>query len=391
MIQSFEIKHEKLTKEENSIKEKLENEVIKIKEGLENFLSESNRIIKANEKLIKGLKIFDKDKEKNIIKTLSYVSKINKNKKETKILFQELMKNLKISFKEEETNINYSEYYFNGIPYPRDIEVKDITLNSAKLIWKIDNLKLLNIDNKNIKFRVEIKKDKEKFEQIYEGNETNCILSNLIRNTEYEFRIYSFYEDIISSWTKKNTFKTLNFDCDSKILIESKREIEFIEKIYGWAGCKKMELIYRGSRDGFLSKNFHEKCDNKGPTITLYKNNNGFIFGGYAAISWTNDGKYHAAPDCFIFTLTNIHNTEPTIFPTNNKDQGTYHNSSNGPTFGEGCAISLSTDFINNNSSSDFPCRYKDVLGKGKSVFTSDPNNNNGSFRIKEIEVFKIF
>jgi hypothetical protein len=119
----------------------------------------------------------EKDKDKNIIKTLSYISKINKNKKETKILFQELMKNLKMSFKEEETNINYSEYYFNGIPSPKDIEVKDITFNSAKLFWRIDNLNLLNIDNKNIKFRVEIKKDKEKFEQVYEGKETNCILT----------------------------------------------------------------------------------------------------------------------------------------------------------------------------------------------------------------------
>ena len=106
----------------------------------------------------------DKDKNKNIIKTLSYVSKINKNKKETKILFQELMKNLKMSFKEEETNINYSEYYFNGIHSPKDIEVKDITFNTVKLFWKIDNLNLLNINNKNIKFRVEIKKGKQKFE-----------------------------------------------------------------------------------------------------------------------------------------------------------------------------------------------------------------------------------
>ena len=332
----------------------------------------------------------DKDKNKNIIKTLSYVSKINKNKKETKILFQELMKNLKISFKEEETNINYSEYYFNGIHSPKDIEVKDITFNTVKLFWKIDNLNLLNINNKNIKFRVEIKKDKEKFEQVYEGKETNCVFTDLIKNKEYEFRICSFYEDIVSSWTKIKTFKTLKFECDNKILIESKREVEFMEKIYEWIGYKKMELIYRGSRDGSLGKNFHEKCDNKGPTITLYKNNNGFIFGGYASISWTSDGNYHAAPDCFIFTLTNIHNTEPTKFPTKDKDQGTQHSSSKGTSFGDGCDINISSDFLNSDSNTDFPCRYKDIIGKGKSVFTSDPNNSNSSYRLKEIEVFKI-
>ena len=103
------------------------------------------------------------------------------------------------------------------------------------------------------------------------------------------------------------------------------------------------------------AKNFHEKCDNKGPTITLYKNNNGFIFGGYASISWTSDGNYHAAPDCFIFTLTNIHNTEPTKFPTKDKDQGTQHSSSKGPNFGDGCDINISSDFLNSDSNTDFP------------------------------------
>ena len=42
--------------------------------------------------------------EKNMIKILSYVSKINKNTKDMKKLSLELMKNLKISFIEEECN-----------------------------------------------------------------------------------------------------------------------------------------------------------------------------------------------------------------------------------------------------------------------------------------------
>ena len=42
-----------------------------------------------------------------------------------------------------------------------------------------------------------------------------------------------------------------------------------------------MELLYRGTRDGMNSKNFHEKCDEKGPTITLFRNDKGNLFGGY--------------------------------------------------------------------------------------------------------------
>ena len=93
MTKSFEIKHEKLIREENDLREKLQNEVTKIKENLENFLSESNRLIKNTEKIQKGIKQIENEKE-NIIKKISYVSKINKCKKEMKMLFGTLMKNI---------------------------------------------------------------------------------------------------------------------------------------------------------------------------------------------------------------------------------------------------------------------------------------------------------
>ena len=277
------------------------------------------------------------------------------------------------------------------IPSPKDIEVKEISSSSANIFWKIDKLNIINFDNEKIKFRIEIRKDKDKFLQIYEGKETNFQINNLIRNTEYEFRICSVYDDIIGLWTKNIKFKTLEVKCDSIILLESKRENEFINKIKEWTGYNRMELIYRGSRDGSLSKNFHEKCDYKAPTITLYKNVKGCIFGGYASIAWTSDGSYHKAPECFIFTLTNIHNTEPTKFPTTNNNEGTRHHIDMGPSFGENCDISIKADYINIDSYSDFPCRYSDILGKGKSIFTGDFNNNNTNYRLKEIEVFQLF
>ena len=48
-----------------------------------------------------------------------------------------------------------------------------------------------------------------------------------------------------------------------------------------------MELLFRGTRDGMNSRNFHEKYDNKGPTITLLRNDKGNIMGGFSPISWT--------------------------------------------------------------------------------------------------------
>ena len=40
---------------------------------------------------------------------------------------------------------------------------------------------------------------------------------------------------------------------------------------------------------------------------------------------------------------------------------------------------------------SGFPVSYKDVLGKGKSIFTGDIDKNNKNFILKELEVFQLF
>ena len=85
---SFEAKRVKLKKEEDDLKEKLKTEVTKIKEQLEINLSEINNLLKSCEKIGKGIKSLEKE-EKIMTKTISYVSKINKNKKEMRILFQQ--------------------------------------------------------------------------------------------------------------------------------------------------------------------------------------------------------------------------------------------------------------------------------------------------------------
>ena len=90
------------------------------------------------------------------------------------------MKNLKIYFNEEKDIINYDEYYFNGIQTPKNIEIKDIYSDSFKIFWKIDNLNIINIDNNQIKYKVEIRKDNknEKFMKVYEGKNLNCLIDN---------------------------------------------------------------------------------------------------------------------------------------------------------------------------------------------------------------------
>ena len=328
LTKTYKQRHEQLEKEELKMKEKLENEVTKVKEKLENFLTKTNNELRISERIYKGIKNIEKE-EKNMIKILSYISKINKNKKEFNSLFQELMNNIKPSFNEKENEIKFEEYYFNGAPIPSNIEYKDNTyigFNNIELSWKINDLK--NLDKNKIKSKVEIKKENENFKQIYEGDKYEFIIKNLNNNTKYEIRICSLYKDVSGLWSESLILTTKNA-IDSNILSNSDKKNEFLEKIYEWSGCKSLELLYRGTRDGMYSKNFHEKCDDKGPTITLFKNDKGNIFGGYLPVSWKNTGGYLNENRCFIFTLTNIYNIQPTKFKSKNNGHEVYFSISN--------------------------------------------------------------
>ena len=154
-----------------------------------------------------------------------------------------------------------------------------------------------------------------------------------------------------------------------------------------------MELLYRGTRDGAGSNIFHNKCDNQGPTICLCQNEKGNIFGGYASISWSSDGNYHASNGSFLFTLTNIHETAPTKYPnTQYYDHAVYHGSDRGPAYGGNHDLYISSDYLNNTSSyCSFGYSYPDILGKGNSVFSGDINFNQNKQKGEErLSVYKI-
>ena len=391
ITKSFERRHEILIKKENELKEELQNKVTQIKEKLENFLSESNRILKVREKITKGIKALEKEKEKNMIKILSYVAKINHNKNETIDFLGKFMKNLNLSFQEEETNIKYKEYYFNGLQIPKNIQISDIGINSAKIVWNIEDIYNTNLDLNKLKSRIEIRNEKksEKFEIIYEGNNKEYLVEKLSNGQDYEFRICLVYEDLIGPWSDIKKFQTSKFE--SIILSETQNEDQFLDKIVEWCGFKNLELLYRGTKDGPTSNIFHDKCDNQGPTLCLYKNENGNIFGGYTSISWNKDGGTCTDSKSFIFTLTNIFEIEPTKF-SSKSSKNVHHALDYGPSFGEHDSdISIYSNFLEKESKSNFPEQYEDSIGKGKPIFTGNSESSKNLFKIKEVEVFKIF
>ncbi len=126
----------------------------------------------------------------------------------------------------------------------------------------------------------------------------------------------------------------------------------------------------------------------------IIKNEKGNIFGGFSSISWTSQNNNKQAPNSFLFTLTNIYGINPTKFKlkNNNDSWAIYDDSNFGATFGAGHDLYVSNDFNNNNNTfSQFPYSYEDSIGKGHLIFTGVTNNNNNIFKIKEIEVFKLY
>jgi len=68
-----------------------------------------------------------------------------------------------------------------------------------------------------------------------------------------------------------------------------------------------MDLIYKGSKDGFGSRDFHQACDLLAPLLIVIKADTGKIFGGYTDVPFcgNEEGKYIASSESFVFSLDN--------------------------------------------------------------------------------------
>lgn len=95
--------------------------------------------------------------------------------------------------------------------------------------------------------------------------------------------------------------KTLTFD---SMILTSKENTQLLTKWLKGTDIKNITLLYRLSRDGSDSIDFHQRCDKIPNTLTVIKVINETIIGGYTGATWEGNGfKYdHKA---FIFNLSN--------------------------------------------------------------------------------------
>jgi hypothetical protein len=153
---------------------------------------------------------------------------------------------------------------------------------------------------------------------------------------------------------------------------------------------KQFTLLWRGSRDGFCARYFHDRCDWHPNTLTVILDTGGNIFGGFTPVEWdwVRKHKSDLSLKSFVFTLKNPHNVPARRFALKNehKDKAILCSFEYGPYFPGGIAVFDDCNANTDNVTKFFGETYTNDTGlNGKTFFTGSKY-----FRVKEIEVFEI-
>jgi len=111
--------------------------------------------------------------------------------------------------------------------------------------------------------------------------------------------------------------------------------------------------LYLSCREELEIAAFYRLCDGKGKTLTVIKNTEGFVFGGFAPTPWSSVkslGVYKADNTSFLFSLTNPSGRQLKLKVTQ-QEEAVYHHSGWGLTFGAGHPLYVcGSSNINRNS-----------------------------------------
>ena len=242
-------------------------------------------------------------------------------------------------------------------------------------------------------------------------NGCNEIISfdNLNKHCEEECKKLDFktkYKNLLTKFNdlqsdyfelQSNFNNLLDFNINSTIINNNPNELYFIYKILLKHYTKKfkLELLYRATKDGDSSKNFHDLCDNKkGGILILIKTDKNIKFGGFSDAEWISffdskkpqNGKNVCGTINFLFqiNLRKVYELKNSM----KKLTSIYCRSDVGPCFGElGEDIWIKSMFLTKGG-----ILHKDKdKGRICSYDTTDDyelNNGERTFVIKEIEAF---
>jgi hypothetical protein len=132
-------------------------------------------------------------------------------------------------------------------------------------------------------------------------------------------------------------------------------QVRLLHKWLGEDGSNgKLTLLYRGV--AIASKNFHNLCDDKGPTLTIIETTCGLVIGGYTSIPWSSTNEWSADSKAFLFVLSGNGVTSPHKMMLKNPsdDKAIYCGQINGPYFGRLDSLLVQSGYVYVNSAGSY-------------------------------------
>lgn len=157
-------------------------------------------------------------------------------------------------------------------------------------------------------------------------------------------------------------------------------------------GPKNFSLLYSISKDTCNATTFHQKCDNKGPTVTVLYNKQGTVYGGYTAVGWNTarNGNYETDSTAFMFRLQYNGSAAVCKFPCIKHANAINQNSTYGPIFGAGHDLNTFNNTVNKSGDS-FPLNGGMTMNNSYSSQGVQNNEiNNGSMEVVDLEVYQV-
>ena len=205
----------------------------------------------------------------------------------------------------------------------------------------------------------------------------------LIENKNLKSKVEALEEKFDREIKQIKEFLGIKIDLDTNIITSSQ-----YEQLKNWIDPNrkmKFYLLYSAKRDGDNRKAFHDKCDNKAPTITIVQKQKDIIFGGYTEAQWDSESCSKKDENAFCFSLTN----NKKYLQNEGNNSSILCSKDHGPWFGI-CFFGIG--YKKDNFCSDSSANYINELGNygGKDYKQYEINNYEKSFVCKDIEVFEV-
>ena len=359
---------------------------------IENIKDEKKNKLKEN---INYLKELQKGLEESIQELKSLFDKINNNKEELKIKIQKIFTKIRNCLNEREDALLLEiDNKFKSLFFDEEIIKKTEKLPN-KIKNSLEKEEMINkiLNESNIKvlihnclnFENDIKEINELKENIQKCNSNKNISINFIpeKNEDIDKIL-----EIINNFGNISTIgAAFNFNVNDSSIIKSSDKINFIietlnKKDYFHNKNIRLSLIFKGTKDGQNSSDFHKKCDGIEHILVFLKTAEGLIFGGYTKEGYKSRNNYVVDNQAFIFSIT-----KKKIYHIKNKKDAIYDYKDRGPSFTGSNYFIISIKekmFENANTCESIDSNYEGI--------TIDYELNNGKkfFHLKEIEVYQI-